>query len=156
MNAPRESWPLTTNLESQATERAVHGIAPLPSSGRVNLSIVTVGPHIPLPPRYAEIGELVARTEQNPRRKAALARARIKLADTSYKANDQSIASIRLKKGWSQRDLAIAMGTSQPHIARIEAGDDVRISTVLNLAPALKIAPLEVFAAMTNRMRRGK
>jgi ribosome-binding protein aMBF1 (putative translation factor) len=156
MIAPRESWPLTTNLEFQTTERAGSGIAPLPSSGRVNLSIVTVGPHIPTPPRYADIADVVARTEKSPRRKAALVRARIKLAGTAYKATDQSIASIRLKKGWSQHDLSVAMGTSQPHIARIEAGDDVRISTVLNLAAALKIAPLGAFAAITNKMRRGK
>jgi ribosome-binding protein aMBF1 (putative translation factor) len=145
------------NLESQTTEQSLSGIAPLPISGRVNLSIVTVGPNIPMPPRYADIDDVVARAEKNPRRKAALVRARVKLAETSYKGAEQSIASIRLKRGWSQLDLSVAMGTSQSHIARIESGEeDVRISTVLKLATALKITAAEAFATMTNKMRLRK
>lgn len=157
MHARKGSWPLTMNLESETTEQPIQGIAPLPTSGRANLSIVTVGPNIPMPPRYADIDEVVARAEKDPRRKAALVRARERLAETAYKGRAKgSIASIRLKRGWSQNDLSVVMGTSQSHIARIESGDDVRISTVVKLAAALKIGASEAFTLMTNKMRAGK
>lgn len=157
MNGQKNSWLLTMNSESQTTEQLKGmGIAPLSSSPRDNLSIVTVGPLIPMPPRHADIDTVVARAEQDPRRKAALARARKRLADSSYKGSKQAIAAIRLKRGWSQSDLSVAMGTSQPHVARIESGEDVRISTVLNLATALQITAVEAFNAITNRMRLRK
>lgn len=158
MIAQGESWPLTMNSESQITEQptsgiAPNGIAPLPSSGRPTLSIVTVGQNVPMPPRYADINKIVARAEQDPRKKAALGRARKKLAASSYKGSAQSIAAIRLRYGWSQVDLSLAMGTSQPHVARIESGDDVRISTVLNVAKALRITSAEAFNLIVKNMR---
>jgi ribosome-binding protein aMBF1 (putative translation factor) len=34
----------------------------------------------------------------------------------------RGLAALRLKRGWSQRTLADAIGVKQPHIARLESG----------------------------------
>ncbi|MCW2973995.1 MAG: hypothetical protein JWN72_2268 [Thermoleophilia bacterium] len=46
----------------------------------------------------------------------------------------------RTRLGWTQRDLAEAMGVSQPVISRLESGDhDVKINTVGAVCKALGI-----------------
>ncbi len=47
------------------------------------------------------------------------------------------IKARRTELGWSQRDLAGKSGLKQPHIARIESGADIRLSTLLQTADAL-------------------
>lgn len=51
----------------------------------------------------------------------------------------QRIAQARYAKGWSQSDLAAAVGTSQQQIARFESGTEVRASMLIKLSDALGV-----------------
>lgn len=49
-----------------------------------------------------------------------------------------AMVEARLARGWTQRDLAAAMGVSQPVISRLESGDhDVKLNTVGAVCKAL-------------------
>ncbi|MBC7460140.1 MAG: helix-turn-helix transcriptional regulator [Thermoleophilia bacterium] len=51
-----------------------------------------------------------------------------------------AMVEARNERGWTQRDLATAMGVSQPVIARLESGDhDVKLNTVGAVCKALGI-----------------
>jgi DNA-binding XRE family transcriptional regulator len=90
------------------------------------------------PQQGSLISDLIAKRELNPRRAAALVRARKKIAEHIKDDPISSLAQLRLSKGLSQTMLAEAMGVKQPYIARVERGeDDVKMSTVMNLAKAL-------------------
>lgn len=97
------------------------------------------------------ISDLIKEHEKTPRRAAALARARMKLAGIVGDGT-VSIASLRLAKGLSQKQLAERMGASQPYIARLERGEDVRITTIRNLAVALGEPVAKVFAALDDTL----
>jgi len=71
--------------------------------------------------------------------RTTLAKARREIASDIY-GEQISIAALRLKHGWSQRDLARIIGTQQPHISRLEAGTiDPHLSTLKKLADAFEI-----------------
>jgi ribosome-binding protein aMBF1 (putative translation factor) len=158
MHARRESWQPTTSSESPTTEHnPLSGFAPLPSSDGRILSLLQVETTAPVPERYATIEEVVGRAEKDERKKKALGRARQRLAERSYSGAARSIAWLRLKRGMSQSDLAAAMKTSQPHVARIESGsEDVRISTVEKLAAALGVSLIDVFSVLSSKQRPSK
>lgn len=69
-----------------------------------------------------------------------MAAARRQLAEVAYGPDVDSLAKLRLSRGMSQQQLAEAMGTSQPYIAKVEAGH-VRIflDTAQRLAAALDV-----------------
>ncbi|MBZ0122411.1 MAG: adenosylcobalamin-dependent ribonucleoside-diphosphate reductase, partial [Roseovarius sp.] len=56
------------------------------------------------------------------------------------KKSGQRIKSARQEHGWSQQDLAEAVGISQAHISRLEKGDKPSLSTVEKLAQALSLS----------------
>ena len=52
-----------------------------------------------------------------------------------------AVVEARRKLGWTQRDLATAIGVSQPVIARLESGDhDPKIGTVAAICAALGLS----------------
>ncbi len=107
----------------------------------------TVSDH---PKHGISIGEIITKSEQNPRRIAALQRARIRLSKKLSDNSDFSLATLRLKKGMSQAALAKKMNVSQPYIAKIERGEeDFQMSTIEKIAAALEIFPVEVFQALS-------
>lgn len=54
-------------------------------------------------------------------------------------AEEPTLKSLRLKKMLSQAELAKLMGTSQPHIARIEKGvDTITLKTLCKLSAILE------------------
>lgn len=105
----------------------------------------------------ASVAALARRYEADPKKAAALARARQKLAERLGNEPKASLTQLRLKAGLSQAKLAEKMGVQQPYIARVERGeDDLKLSTIENLARALGITPTEVFAAIAaTRSSRG-
>lgn len=95
------------------------------------------------------ISDLIKKRELNPRRAAALARARGRLADKIESEDQFSLSFLRLRKGLSQARLAELMEVQQPYIARVERGeDDLKFSTMRRLADALEIGIDEVCKAI--------
>lgn len=100
------------------------------------------------------IGALVSQREKDPRKAAAYARARQKIAGR-LEGGEPSLAQLRLAKGMSQSQLAEAMGKKQPYVARLESGsNDVQMSTIEAIAKALGVPAANVFAAvMSSRLK---
>ena len=96
----------------------------------------------PITPAHSVgIDDLVAEFEQTEADAKEMAQARRWVAN-NYFRGIATIAQLRLKKGWSQAELARRTGTSQSYIARLERGQiDPQLSTVARLATALG-APL--------------
>ncbi|SDF72095.1 Helix-turn-helix domain-containing protein [Onishia taeanensis] len=97
-------------------------------------------PSISAPAGYTAIEDVVAKSESNPRKKAALARARAKLAGKLQGDEGDTIRTVRLRLGWSQAKLADLLGSSQSHVARIERGsENVAWETMKKLCKALQV-----------------
>jgi ribosome-binding protein aMBF1 (putative translation factor) len=93
--------------------------------------------HPPQRPGWRAMSERIAELDHDPRRAKALAEARRKMAEELYPSH--SLASLRLKKGLSQTELARRIGASQSWLSRIEAGTDIPSHpTVVKLAKALE------------------
>lgn len=59
------------------------------------------------------------------------------------------LRKLRLSKGLSQSELAILIGTSQPHLNKIENGrTDPKLSTIVKLATVLQVAEQDVIEAI--------
>jgi DNA-binding XRE family transcriptional regulator len=100
---------------------------------------------------FQDIEEVMAAHEANPHRHALLVQARQELAER-LPNQTRGIAALRLKQGLSQRQLAELIGTSQPHVARIEAGrDDIKLETARRLCAALHVSLDEIDAAVRAR-----
>ena len=118
----------------------------------VVLAPVTV--EAPLPPNFVDIDTLVEQAATDPVAKVAIADGRKAIAENYYGAEPRSLAYFRLQKGWSQKELAMRVGTSQSYIARVEAGDiDPQVSTLRRLATALEVQPEVVFNAVLSGAR---
>lgn len=101
-----------------------------------------------VPEGFRDVGDIVAEAEQNDQDRSALAEARRILAERFY-SSENSIRTLRLKAGLSQKALGERMGTSQSHIARIESnGSSVEIRTAASLARALDIDLCAVVSAL--------
>jgi ribosome-binding protein aMBF1 (putative translation factor) len=106
----------------------------------------------PTPKNHTTIEDLVSTWDADPKRREALIEARRWLTTRSSEDGAQTIRTLRLKKGWSQARLASELGTSQPHIARIERGtENVTIDTCRRLSAALEIDMNNVDQALRNQ-----
>lgn len=75
--------------------------------------------------------------------------ARVALAKELFSDEETTVLKLRLSRGYSQQQLAVAVGTSQSHIAKIEAGAlNVYWDTVERLASALGVTLDELADAM--------
>jgi len=103
---------------------------------------------VPIPEGFEDVDALIESRERDPAQRAALEAARRRLADRLPEPAT-TLAKLRLRKGWSQKRLAEAIGTSQPHIARIENGrDNVLLATANQLARALDVTLDEINTAL--------
>lgn len=94
----------------------------------------------PIPPGYTTIDQVIAEFELDPAAREELKRGRQWVAETILAGHPQSLRVLRLRKGMSQAQLAEAIGTQQPHIARIERGQaDVRLETCRRIAQVLGV-----------------
>lgn len=104
------------------------------------------------PESFRSLDEIVREAERDSKRRLALQKARKKLTKTVYKDEPGTIRTLRLKKGWSQQELADRAKTKQPYIARIESGyTDIRFSTCLRLCDALGIDLNTLGAALSKQ-----
>jgi len=69
------------------------------------------------------------------------------IAETFLSEHPITLATLRMRAGFSQRELGQMLGVSQPQIAKWEKEDtpNMHIETVKNLAKALSVAPAELF-----------
>ena len=96
-----------------------------------------------------DIDTLVEIAESEPATKQALADGRRAVAERYYSGRPRPLSYYRLQKGWSQKQLAAELGTSQSYIARLEAGAiDPQLSTVRRLAAVLGVQPAALIDAM--------
>lgn len=104
----------------------------------------------PIESEFQDIDEVVKNDEQDSVRRQHLENARKKIAER-LRGETAGIAALRLRKGWSQQRLAKEIGTSQPHIARIESGQDMLLDTARRLANALGVSLQEIDEAARAR-----
>ena len=110
-----------------------------------------------LPSAYTEIDDVIAKSERNPQRAAALARARGRMA---AKLNESgapvTLASLRLRAGLSQATVASLIGNSQSSYSLIESGQrgDIFLSTSKKLASLFGVSLDEIDAAIENSKQR--
>lgn len=111
------------------------------SSGDAALSAVS-----PIGPRSARSGKLPRSQESAERERGdpgyarGLKAARTALAKAVRHSSVESLQALRLHRGLSQAQLAAQLGTSQSHIAKIEAGQvRLYLDTAIRLADALDV-----------------
>jgi guanosine-3',5'-bis(diphosphate) 3'-pyrophosphohydrolase len=93
-----------------------------------------------IPEGFIDIDDLVEEEERDPLKRPYLEAANKLLAER-YPEHIRGLAALRMKRGWSQRTLADAIGVKQPHIARLELGhNDPSLSTMRKLATALGVS----------------
>lgn len=139
-------------------ERVDSGVALKTSSTPERCKVFSFGDYLaPIaqaPARHVGIGELIARWEGAPDRRAAIARARGWVADTFHAEDGITVRTLRMRKGLSQQQLATLVSTSQPHIARIEGGvDNLNIDTCRRLARALDVDLNALDAALLQQQK---
>lgn len=97
-------------------------------------------PQIDIPADCTTVEAMVEEWERDEKRRALLEQARQWGAETLYRTEGDTVRTLRLRKGWSQVQLASELKTSQSHIARIESGtENVAISTCRRLSVALGV-----------------
>jgi DNA-binding XRE family transcriptional regulator len=119
------------------------------SSLRAKLYVVAVPEStVELPEGFKRIGDYVAELEATPEGAAGMREARARLGRVIQDSGPPTLRSMRLALGLSQTQLAAKVGTSQPQIARIEAGrPDPTYDTFVRIAGALEAAVTDVVAA---------
>lgn len=141
MNSPAESsQPMKTSDSTIVT----FGATPETTSDLRPCVVFNIDDHpsrqVAVPPNYRRIGEITRDWERNEKRRQALEEARQWAADKLHGEDGDTVRTLRLRKGWSQSQMAEAIGTSQPHIARIERGtENLTIQTCRRLCDVLGI-----------------
>ena len=110
-----------------------------------------------LPSAYTEIDDVIAKSERNPHRAAALARARGRMEEKLKESGAPvTLASLRLRAGLSQAKVASLIGNSQSSYSLIESGQrgDIFLSTSKKLASLFGVSLDEIDAAIENSKQR--
>lgn len=111
--------------------------------------------HAPLPAGYTEIDDLIKKRESDPRKAAALIRARQRLS--TKLETPVTLSTLRLRRGLSQAALAEMIGNSQPGYSKIEAGyGDILHSTFEKLIIALGVSRDELADALSSTEKQQK
>lgn len=98
-------------------------------------------PVTPLDDEFISTSDLMAIWSDDETDQALLREARQWTANTLYGDECQTLRAHRLRRGFSQSELAERASTSQSHIARVEKGsEDIRLSTARKIAIALGIS----------------
>lgn len=106
-------------------------------------------PEVLTPSNHTTIADMVSEFELDDKRRAAIEEARRWAADALHSEDGETIRTMRMKKGWSQTQLARELSTSQPHIVRIERGtENLTIETCRKLCLALEVDMNELDLAL--------
>ncbi len=134
-----ESFRLTKTSESTVqVSMAVPAVTTRPA--QVIPFIAPAPAEAPIPPGYKTIDEIVAKFERDPAMREELLDGRRWIADTVLAGKPVTMRTLRLRRRLSQAQLAEAIGTQQPHVARIEGGQaDLRLETCRRIAEVLGV-----------------
>jgi hypothetical protein len=159
MNALRKSLPHTKTSAYPVTRRfgfANSDVNPGTESSNVIVIVDSViSEH--LPSAYTEIDDVIAKSERNPQRAAALARARGRMAEKLNESGAPvTLASLRLRAGLSQAKVASLIGNSQSSYSLIESGlrGDIFLSTSKKLASLFGVSLDVIDEAIENSKQR--
>jgi DNA-binding XRE family transcriptional regulator len=111
---------------------------------------------LPLP-NTVGLDTLLQEFEADPDMARRMAESRRRLAETMYADEPEGFSALRLAAGFSQAQLASAVGTSQSHISGIERGHtDPGTDVVARLAEVLGVSEVDAFRAIRlQRAARG-
>lgn len=99
---------------------------------------------------FSDFDKLIDSLEKDPEASQGLKEGRSWVASTYYR-DIETLASLRLKAGLSQKQLAQACGIEQPHISRYESGKhEPSISVAAMLSNALGVNLDQFFDAWNN------
>ena len=105
-------------------------------------------------PNSVSIDDLVNEFELDPAMATHMQEARRTLANEVFTGTVGTLSHIRLNAGLSQTQLAGIVGTSQSHIARIEAGkNDPSTEIIGKIAEALQTNPTAIFTSIFEQRR---
>lgn len=97
-------------------------------------------PPVQAPAKHQSIADFMAELEADADFRDDIQQARTWVADEFYAGEGDTIRTLRLRRGWSQAQLAEKLATSQSHIAKIERGkENLHISTCRKLCLAFGI-----------------
>ncbi len=155
MNVQKKSLPHTKTSVYPVTKRFGSPYSKINPGTEANNVIIISESVIsePLPQGYTEIDEVIAKSEKNPRRAAALSRARERLAVRLNESGAPvTLASLRLRAGLSQSKVASLIGNSQSSYSLIESGQrgDIFLSTSKKLANLFGVSLDEIDQALEN------
>lgn len=96
-----------------------------------------------------EVSQYLAQQERNPKMAAALKAMRMRLATERNKYAAPTLSVLRQQAGLSQAQLAVAMQTSQPNIARWEKDpEQMTAKSIKRMAAILKVKEQAIIDAM--------
>ena len=151
-NEHSESWP---SIETSVFDVINKAVKPHARTATRKCDIITL--NIPetsgaaVPAGFQEIDDYIDAISEDEKTRQALAAARKDIANDIH-GEELSIMALRLKHGWSQRDLARILGTQQPHISRLEAGTvDPQLGTINKLAEVFGVAVGDLAEAFVKR-----
>lgn len=141
MSSLDASSPLTKTSEKPVP---VHGAVAEATSKASQCVVFRFDDHatrkVGTPPNHVVARDMVITWEKDEKRRKAIEEARSWVADTFHAEDGDTVRTLRLRKGWSQTQLAKELSTSQSHIARIERGtENLVIGTCRRLCGVLGI-----------------
>lgn len=93
-----------------------------------------------VPAKHRRMSDITKTWEKDESRRKAMEEARQWVGETFHGDDGDTVRTLRLRKGWSQTQLAEAIGSCQSHVARIERGDqNLAIQTCRRLSDVLGI-----------------
>lgn len=150
---------MTTLTANSQKESPPIGEVSSPASSRGKLFFAEFSAARPLPlPNTVSLDSLLSEFEAEPAMAAQMQQARRNLGALIYSDEPETLSALRLSAGLSQAKLAMLVGTSQPHVARIEGGQtDPGTDVIARIAIALGVDEPKAFSAIRlQRTRRGK
>lgn len=104
-------------------------------------------------PNTISLESLSKEYDNDPEKLSRLSAARKNLSKVIYDDDQETLSYLRLAAGLSQQQLAEKVGTSQPHIARIERGQhDPSTGLISRIAKALNVDEGLTFRAIRNQL----
>lgn len=134
---------------SSAEYRPTSSVPNVVENGELTFQVCTLF-HTRPPLRTGELSasDYLAKIEADPRKSAALARARARVGQRVADNEVISLTKLRLSARLSQAQLAARLGTQQPNIARWEREPkNMTVETVFRFAEALGVEPTAVLEA---------